>query len=202
MNFINSRGCRKHRGKPIHLNNIVKSILTLYTGGQAPDFGLANGVTPATSEYKDSAPPDSSEKFWLENISKIKVETELGQLPQLWLDPEQIAQALGNLLKNAIEAMPDGGTLTVRTYFTPTITHRNPDGTLPELQGSDNNKGKGNRDTDTPGTVSLEIQDTGHGMSDETMANLFVPYYTTKSETDGTGARHTHRRTDCCRAWC
>ena len=177
----------KPQKKPSELNDIVKSILTLYTGGQAPDFGQASDVTPATSEYKDSAPPDSSEKFWLENISKIKVETELGQLPQLLLDPEQITQALGNLLKNAIEAMPDGGTLTVSTYFTPTITHRNPDGTLPELQGSDNNEGKENRDTDTPGTVSLEIHDTGHGMSDETMANLFVPYYTTKSETDGTG---------------
>ena len=37
------------------------------------------------------------------------------------------------------------------------------------------------------GTVSLEIQDTGYGMSEETMANLFVPYYTTKSEANGRG---------------
>ena len=40
---------------------------------------------------------------------------------------------------------------------------------------------------DGSGTVTLEIKDTGCGMSDETMANIFVPYYTTKSEMNGTG---------------
>ena len=57
---------------------------------------------------------------------------------------------------------------------------------------SHNGKGqeeKEEKDTDrgVRGTVSLEIQDTGRGMSEETMANLFVPYYTTKAEARGTG---------------
>ena len=47
--------------------------------------------------------------------------------------------------------------------------------------------GEEETDWDIQGTVSLEVQDTGGGMSEETIANLFVPYYTTKSETNGTG---------------
>ena len=172
----------KAQRKPSHLNEIVKSVLTLYTGGQVPDSGQADGDTAADSEDNDLIPKDAVEGIWLENISKIKVETELGKIPQLLLDPEQIAQALGNLLKNAIEAMPDGGTLKVTTYFTPSTLYGQPE----DLQDSDNNAEE-NRDTDPNGIVSLDIQDTGYGMSDETMANLFVPYYTTKSDTGGTG---------------
>lgn len=167
----------KAQRKPGHLNNIVKYVLTLYTGGQGAD------AEQTDSAHQDLIPKDSVEGIWTpENISKIKVETELEEIPKLLLDPEQIAQALGNLLKNAIEAMPDGGTLKVTTYFTPST----PYGNAEDLQNGDN-KAEKNRDTAPKGIVSLEIQDTGCGMSDETMANLFVPYYTTKSDTDGTG---------------
>ena len=130
---------------------------------------------------------NAAEKLWLENISKIKVETELKSIPQLFLDPEQIAQALGNLLKNAIEAMPDGGTLTVKTGFVPESPQGNSDAEQKDSQNNENSGDGAEINPETHGTVLLEIQDTGHGMSDETMENLFVPYYTTKSETDGTG---------------
>lgn len=147
----------KPQRKWSQLNDIVRSVLTLYTGRHIPDLEKQNEVTAMSSEQVDSVLQNSTEEFWLENVSKIKVKTELAPLPQLLVDPEQISQALGNLLKNAIEAMPEGGLLRVKTYFTPN------------------------------GTVSLEIQDTGHGMSEETMTNLFVPYYTTKSEANGRG---------------
>lgn len=169
----------KAQRKPSHLNDIVRSVLTLYTGGRGPDSGQTDGSTTVDSEHQDLIPKDSIEGIWLENISKIKVETELGETPKLLLDPEQIAQALGNLLKNAIEAMPDGGTLKVITYFTSSI----PYGNSKDIQ----NNAEENRRTDPKGVVSLEIQDTGCGMSNETLANVFVPYYTTKSDTDGTG---------------
>ena len=190
------------------LNDIVRSVLTLYTGRHIPDLEPENEGVLMSSEQVDSVLQNSTEKFWLENISKINVQTELASLPQLLVDPEQIAQALGNLLKNAIEAMPEGGLLKVKTYFTP-------NGSQPEhvMTGEDDN----NRHTPNSrqqedlvadesgsnrhalkaesrrfpkainGTVSLEIQDTGHGMSEATMTNLFVPYYTTKSEVNGRG---------------
>ena len=173
----------KPQKKPSDLNSIVKSVLTLYTSGQGTDLSKEDDVAAAISEHEDSAGANAAEKLWLENISKIKVETALKSIPKLSLDPEQIAQALGNLLKNAIEAMPDGGTLTVKTGFVPE--------SLPGAQEDPLNNGNSEDgaeiNPEIPGTVLLEIQDTGHGMSDETMENLFVPYYTTKSETGGTG---------------
>ena len=173
----------KPQKKPCQLNDIVKSILTLYTSGQGTDLNKENDVAAAISEHEDSAGANAAEKLWLENISKIKVETALKPIPQLSLDPEQIAQALGNLLKNAIEAMPDGGTLTVKTGFIPESPQREQEAPL----NNENSEDGAEINPETPGTVLLEIQDTGHGMSDETMENLFVPYYTTKSETGGTG---------------
>ena len=178
----------KPQRKWSQLNDIVRSVLTLYTGRHIPDLEQNNEVAPMSSEQVDSVLQNSTEEFWLENISKIKVKTELTPLPQLYVDPEQVTQALGNLLKNAIEAMPEGGFLTVKTYFTPNGSQE------PVSVGNRSEQVVADEDDDSRqapkainGTVSLEIQDTGHGMSKETMTNLFVPYYTTKSEANGRG---------------
>ena len=95
----------------------------------------------------------------LSQAQNITVEKQLSPLSPLSLDREQMERAVGNLVKNAIEAMPDGGTLTLRTYST------SKNGSL----------------------ITLEVQDTGHGMSDETRKNLFTPDYTTKTYGTGLG---------------
>ena len=197
----------KPQRKWSQLNDIVRSVLTLYAGRHIPDLEQGNEVAPMSSEQMDSVLQNSNEEFWLENISKIKVETELTPIPQLLVDPEQITQALGNLLKNAIEAMPEGGLLKVKTYFTPNGSRsahvmtgedennrHTPSSRQQEDLGADGSSSNrhvpeaGSRKPEAiNGTVSLEIQDTGHGMSEETMTNLFVPYYTTKSEANGRG---------------
>jgi PAS domain S-box-containing protein len=46
----------------------------------------------------------------------ITIRRQLGDLPPMPIDPDKIRQVILNLCKNAIEAMPDGGTLTVRTH--------------------------------------------------------------------------------------
>ena len=177
----------KPQRKWSQLNDIVRSVLTLYTGRHIPDLEQENEIAPMSSEHVNSVLQDSTEKFWLENISKIKVRTELAPLPRLLVDPEHIAQALGNLLKNAIEAMPEGGLLKVKTYFTPDAPQTHTNAASGESRDDEKQGERDQKDMDTHGTVSLEIQDTGHGMSQETIANLFVPYYTTKSETNGRG---------------
>ena len=186
----------KLQRKPSQLNNIVKSVLNLYTGRQMPELEQKTEAAVTNSRAEDTGLLNSTDRFWLENVSKIKVETELTSLPELSLDPEQIAQALGNLFKNAIEAMPDGGMLKVRTYFTADTLQAILNGSFrapaadrqsDEPHGSERREKKKKRYRNVQGTVSLEIQDTGRGMSEETMANLFVPYYTTKSEANGTG---------------
>ena len=96
----------------------------------------------------------------LSQVHNVAIEKQLSQLPNLSLDREQMERAVGNIVKNAIEAMPEGGTLTLKTT------------------DAANEKGR---------DISLEVQDTGHGMSEETQQKLFTPDYTTKSYGTGLG---------------
>ncbi len=77
-------------------------------------------------------------------------------LPEITADPGQLTQVLVNLIVNAIQAMPEGGRLTVQT-----------------LTGK--------------GYVSLIVEDTGMGMSEEVKKNIFIPFFTTKEVDLGTG---------------
>jgi two-component system NtrC family sensor kinase len=77
-------------------------------------------------------------------------------LPSFNGDPTQIHQILVNLVVNAIQAMPGGGTLTIRTAF-------------------DENR------------VYLSVQDTGTGMDEELLKQIFLPFFTTKDINSGTG---------------
>jgi two-component system, NtrC family, sensor histidine kinase HydH len=85
-------------------------------------------------------------------------------LPQIVADVDQIQQLALNLIKNALAASPDGGHITVRLGLA----------TLPAGSGS------------IP-TARLEIEDNGCGMSEETRARLFEPFFTTRAMEGGTG---------------
>ena len=78
------------------------------------------------------------------------------ELSELTADPAQLKQVLVNLVVNATQAMPEGGTLTVST----------------RAEGSD---------------VILEVTDTGAGMSADVLERAFLPFFTTKDVTEGTG---------------
>jgi two-component system, NtrC family, sensor kinase len=75
------------------------------------------------------------------------------------MNRSELQQVLVNLIVNAIHAMPDGGTLTLRSFDA-------------ERDGS-------------PGIV-IEVADTGIGMSEDVMAKVFDPFFTTKRR-EGTG---------------
>src|SRR5206468_7863387 len=98
-------------------------------------------------------------------LQKAHVELEKSfdpDLPPVHADPEQLWEALLNLIRNAVEAMPLGGILTINT--------------------------KKN------GTAALVyISDNGRGMTDEEARNLFVPFFTTKSDGTGLGLAHTQQ---------
>jgi signal transduction histidine kinase len=90
----------------------------------------------------------------------VDLQMELApDLPEVMGADNEIRDALTNLLFNAVDAMPSGGTLTVRTY---TITR----------QGTK--------------YVVIEVRDTGVGMDDDTRRRCLEPFYTTKGER-GTG---------------
>jgi two-component system, NtrC family, sensor histidine kinase HydH len=78
-------------------------------------------------------------------------------LPETALDEEQIYQVLLNMVLNAIQAMPDGGTLTLSTRQT---------------QG---------------GEIELEVADTGMGIAPDKLEQIFKPFFTDKHRGSGLG---------------
>lgn len=88
----------------------------------------------------------------------IEVITELSELPLLTIDFEQMEQVILNIVINAIQAMPNGGTLKINTKY---------------------NKASN--------IVQLEIMDTGEGIISENQDKIFEPFFTTKEKGTGLG---------------
>ena len=99
----------------------------------------------------------------LQRLIGEEIELRLALLPDLGrvhADPGHIEQVLMNLVVNARDAMPDGGTLTIETA---------------------------NASLKPGPFVLLAVSDTGAGMDEATQARLFEPFFTTKSAGKGTG---------------
>ncbi|MBS1769798.1 MAG: PAS domain S-box protein [Acidobacteria bacterium] len=94
--------------------------------------------------------------------------------PDLWImkaDPTQMHQVLMNLSLNASDAMPDGGTLSI------SLTNEMVDDGYHRMNSEI-----------APGRyILVEVEDTGHGMSNETIERIFDPFFTTKEIGKGTG---------------
>ncbi|MFZ1818019.1 MAG: ATP-binding protein, partial [Nitrospira sp.] len=94
----------------------------------------------------------------------IRVEERFGNaLPSIQVDPEQVKEALMNLLINAREAMPEGGTLTLTT--------------------------RAGQDSE----VEIEVADTGIGIAPEHLSRIFEPFFTTKAYGTGLGLTNVKR---------
>ncbi len=85
-------------------------------------------------------------------------------------DANQLTQVVMNLVVNARDAMPNGGTLTLRTSALTLAPADGARGTLP-----------------AGAYVTLEVKDTGVGMDEATHRRLFEPFFTTKGKDKGTG---------------
>jgi signal transduction histidine kinase len=91
----------------------------------------------------------------------IELKADLAEnLPEIMGAEHEIRDALTNLIFNAVDAMPDGGKLAIRTYAI---------------------SGDGSRPT-----VQLEVSDSGGGMDEETRRRCLEPFFTTKGDR-GTG---------------
>ena len=97
--------------------------------------------------------------------NSVRIEKELlPTLPLIRASADQLKQVLLNLFLNATEAMPKGGRLIVATQT----------------------GGGGELDAYSADVVRIDVRDTGTGISEETVARIFEPFFSTKME-KGTG---------------
>ncbi len=111
--------------------------------------------------------------------ARITVATEFCEnLPPALVDATKIKQVFVNVLTNAVHAMPEGGTLTVRTYLkklTPEEVRPSPGA----RQAREFRAGER--------VLVTELDDTGAGVPDDKLARVFEPFFTTKEAGRGTG---------------
>jgi two-component system NtrC family sensor kinase len=94
-------------------------------------------------------------------VGRIEIRINLEEsLPTISADPNQIKQVLLNLIQNAIQAMPEGGVLELKT----------------QQFASDGKTG-----------VMVLVKDTGHGIPEKEQERIFDPFYTTRPVGSGTG---------------
>jgi len=111
-------------------------------------------------------------KFMEKKLSRV---TSYGSgIPDIMGDSEKLGQAFINLLLNAIEASPEEGRLYVTTLY-------HPDGGKPR--------------------VEVLIEDEGPGVSQEFLAEIFKPFFTTKSKGTGLGLSNAKRILDVHGGW-
>ena len=132
----------------LHAREIVKKLMLF--ARQAPRRKTAVNLNTVVLESLYFVEARCA-KQGIELVRRLKP-----SLPDIVADPSQLQQVLVNLVVNAVQAMPSGGRLTIRT---------------------------GRAD----GHVSLVVEDTGLGMSDEVRQQIFIPFFTTKDVDEGTG---------------
>ncbi|MFP7299178.1 ATP-binding protein [Neobacillus niacini] len=137
------------------INSIVNDLMTL---GKPKNMKFAMANIEEVIAYTLSITQHQAER------QGVTVETIMeGPLPPLECDGKQLKQVFINLIKNAIESMPDGGKVKVKVKVT------------------ESNK------------LYISIKDEGSGIDDETILNLGEPFNTTKNDGTGLGLMVTNQ---------
>jgi two-component system sensor histidine kinase PilS (NtrC family) len=97
----------------------------------------------------------------------VRIRLEIQEKALHWLDPDQMKQVFWNLIVNAFQSMPEGGTLSISIK---SLARRRTK--------------SGDRRSDT---LSIRFEDTGEGIPKENLEKVFRPFFTTKSQGSGLG---------------
>jgi len=114
-------------------------------------------------------------KLWYEKMREADIKLELSlteDLPPITGDAIGIQQVLNNLIQNAVEAMSEGGLLSIATH----------NGVSSFYEGRP--------------VVMMEVRDTGYGIAEELQEKIFNPFFTTKSAGTGLGLSISHQIVD------
>jgi PAS domain S-box-containing protein len=158
------------------LDRIVTSLLQ-YSRPRTPELVRAE-LAPVVRHVVD---------LMRESIESARVEVEVHVQPRLstlFIDPDLVTQVLLNVSLNAVQAMPQGGTLR---YDLRRVRRRQP----PRGPGRRATDGAGKSGRTAPGPWiehhQIRISDTGAGMSRGVLAKLFQPFFTTRARGTGLG---------------
>ncbi|MGB3399462.1 MAG: ATP-binding protein [Candidatus Deferrimicrobiaceae bacterium] len=130
-NFLNFAKPPKSTLSPLNVNDLLHATLAFYT-------------------KSDANHPEKSDG--------IRIEKDFRPVPHTMADLMQLQQVFLNIVLNAIDAMPKGGTLTIRTSF-----------------------------SEESGRIRVEIADTGKGIGEGNTEKIFEPFFTTKPKGTGLG---------------
>ena len=145
-----------------HIDHIVESLLG-FARATAPTFEKIKieEIIAATLKYFDDR---------LENAG-VKLIKNYADLPEIEADKNQIGQVFSNLILNAIQAMPEGGEITIST-----ASGKKLDNILQD--------------------INIQVSDSGPGIPAEMQKKLFDPFFTTKYGGTGLGLTITHSIVD------
>jgi PAS domain S-box-containing protein len=146
----------------LQAQNLVQQLLTFARGG-APIKRPTNVG-------------EMIEQFFLHHTRAGQIEYRLdiaSGIPTVALDPAQVRRLLGNLVRNAEQAQPEGGIITVRCYAA------EPSEMFPHEMVTD-------LPSEAAGIV-IEVHDRGSGISADNLPHIFEPYFSTRKADNATG---------------
>jgi PAS domain S-box-containing protein len=149
----------------LRAKNLTQQLLTLAKGGEP--IKETSSVGQVIRESADFV------------LHGGKVDCKIAAPENLWLvdiDRGQVGQVVQNLILNARQAMPAGGTIRIDCANLEATAHEDPDPLLPKEQTY----------------VKIAVTDTGVGMPANVLDKIFDPYFSTKQEGSGLGLAITH----------
>ena len=141
------------------IETLLKNLLS-YAMPPSPQFAQidVNRIIEAaikTAVFSLKSPAQKTKSREKRNIRFVK--TLCDRLPRITADPSQLQQVILNLFLNAIQAIPESGSISVETS------------------------------TDSDGFIRIVVSDTGKGIDEKDLANMFLPFFTTKPKGTGLG---------------
>jgi len=146
---------------PMSDESIKRMLSTIEKGIEHSD-NIIGDLLDFSREIRLQMTESDSKSLTMEALSFVRVPANIKVLdmtqhqPKFMADRQKITRVFVNIIQNAVEAMPEGGTLTITT-------------------------------SQSDGNVEITFSDTGVGMTEETMAQIWGPLFTTKSRGIGLG---------------